>query len=233
MRTRPILLCTSFAALTLAAGSALAQSERMHPGGGGGGGPAMERGAAPESSGPAGNAGRMEQAPGQKMETPSHRTEKGTSSEKPMKGAAKSEKGEQSGSARNSSDATKTESGNRDRNESADKGHGEHSAAQGRSEGAEGRGKEESGSVTQLSGEKRTQVQSAFRSHKSEAVVKNLNFSINVGVDVPRSVTLYAVPEDVVIIVPAYRRYKYFIYEDKVVIVDPATYAIVDVLILT
>jgi hypothetical protein len=35
-----------------------------------------------------------------------------------------------------------------------------------------------------------------------------------------------------VVIVPAYRRYKYFIYDDKVVIVDPGTLAIIDVLIL-
>ncbi len=34
------------------------------------------------------------------------------------------------------------------------------------------------------------------------------------------------------IIVPDYRRYKYFIFEDKVVIVDPGTFEIVDVLIL-
>ena len=48
----------------------------------------------------------------------------------------------------------------------------------------------------------------------------------------PRSVSLYAVPEEVVIIVPEYRRYKFFIFGDKVVIVDPGTYKIVDVLIL-
>ncbi|HEX2842734.1 DUF1236 domain-containing protein [Hyphomicrobium sp.] len=192
----------------------------------------MERDGSPESSGPTGNAGRMEHAPSQKMETPSHRTEKGASSEKPMKDAAKSEKGEQSGNAKKSSDTAKTESSGKDRKESAGKSRGENSAAQGRSEGTEGKGSEPSGSVTQLSGEKRTQVQSAFRSHKSEAVVKDIGISINVGVNVPRSVTLYAVPEDVVVIVPAYRRYKYFIYEDKVVVVDPVTYAIIDVLIL-
>lgn len=106
----------------------------------------------------------------------------------------------------------------------ADSGRSDDSAASGRSEGTEGKGKEPAGSVTQLSGEQRTKVQSVFRAHKSEAVVKDLNISINVGVSVPRSVTFYAVPEEVIVIVPAYRRYKYFIYEDKVVIVDPDTY---------
>jgi hypothetical protein len=63
-------------------------------------------------------------------------------------------------------------------------------------------------------------------------VVKDIDIDVSVGVAVPRTVSLYAVPEEVVVIVPDYRRYKYFIYEDKVVIVDPATFEIVDILIL-
>lgn len=88
------------------------------------------------------------------------------------------------------------------------------------------------GSAPQLSGEKRTKVQSAFRSHRSAAVVRDIDIDINVGVTVPRSVTLVAVPEEVVVIVPEYRRYRYFIVDDKVVIVHPDTLAIVDVLVL-
>jgi hypothetical protein len=104
-------------------------------------------------------------------------------------------------------------------------------ASTGASEGTGGND-QPSGSITQLSGEKRTKVQSAFRSHRSEAVVKDIDIQVSVGVAVPRSVSLYAVPEEVVVIVPEYRRYKYFIFGDKVVIVDPGTYEIVDVLIL-
>lgn len=63
-------------------------------------------------------------------------------------------------------------------------------------------------------------------------MVKDIDIDVSVGVAVPRTVSLYAVPEEVVVIVPDYRRYKYFIYEDKVVIVDPATFEIVDILIL-
>lgn len=108
----------------------------------------------------------------------------------------------------------------------------ERSANEGASEGAAGADKGASGSVTQLSSEDRTKVQSAFRSHRSGAIVKDIHVDINVGVAVPRTVTLYAVPEDVIVIVPAYRRYKYFVHEDKVVIVDPVTFEIVDVLVL-
>ncbi len=195
----------------------------------------MER-SAPDSSGPTGGAGeRMQAAPDKGMKSDSGpRPEKGAaSSDKPMRDTAKSEKGEGARDTKKSGDTAKSESGPNDHKNAANKGRGEDTGDTGRSEGAEGKGGESGGSVTQLSGEKRTKVQSAFRSHRSEAVVKDIDISINVGVNVPRSVTLYAVPEDVVVIVPAYRRYKYFIYEDKVVIVDPASYAIIDVLILT
>jgi hypothetical protein len=99
-------------------------------------------------------------------------------------------------------------------------------ATTGKSDGSAGSSK-----GPQLSDEQRTKVQTGFRSHKRESV-KNLNISVNVGVAVPRSVTLYSVPEDVVVIVPEYRRYKYFVYEERIVIVDPETFEIVEIIIL-
>jgi len=115
----------------------------------------------------------------------------------------------------------------------ADSGRGETgSGASGRSDGAEGKAGDKPEKLTTLSGEKRTKVQSAFSARKSEAIVKDIDIDINVGILVPRQVTLYAVPEEVVVIVPAYRSYRYFIVDGKVVIVDPVTYEIVDVLIL-
>lgn len=105
-------------------------------------------------------------------------------------------------------------------------------AASGASDGTAGNDEKPAGSVTQLSSEQRTKVQSAFRPHRSEAVVKDIDIRVSVGVTVPRRVSLYAVPQEVIVIVPEYRRYKYFVYEDQVVIVDPATFAIVDILIL-
>jgi hypothetical protein len=119
-----------------------------------------------------------------------------------------------------------------DRADSPRQGADDKSAATGKSEGTEGRGGEHPESLSKLSGEQRTKVQSSFRSHKSDAVINHLDVRINVGVALPRTVTLYAVPEDVVVIVPDYRRYRYFIYDDKVVIVDPDTYEIVDILVL-
>ena len=54
--------------------------------------------------------------------------------------------------------------------------------------------------------------------------------TISVGVRVPRTVHLVALPEEVVVIVPQYRGFYYFIVGDEIVIVDRATLEIVAVL---
>jgi hypothetical protein len=79
-----------------------------------------------------------------------------------------------------------------------------------------------------LKGEQRTRVQSAFKSHRGSAKA-DVNIQVRVGVAVPRTVTLYEVPEDVVIIVPEWRRYKYVLIGDEICIIDPDTYEIIDV----
>jgi hypothetical protein len=83
---------------------------------------------------------------------------------------------------------------------------------------------------TTLSQEQRTKVQGSFAKHKGKSA--NVNITVNVGVAVPRSVQLYAIPEDIVVIVPAYRRYRYFIVGDRVCIVDPDTYEIVEIIVI-
>lgn len=108
-------------------------------------------------------------------------------------------------------------------------------AGTGAAEGTAGRdsqkGDGEKGSVADLSPEVKTRVRSAFSRHRVDPV-RDLDISISVGVAVPRSVRLYPVPEDVVVIVPAYREYRYFRIGDRICIVDPDTYEIVDVIIL-
>jgi hypothetical protein len=60
--------------------------------------------------------------------------------------------------------------------------------------------------------------------------VDNVNFSVSVGVAVPRSVTLHTLPPAIVEIVPAYRGYRYILVKDEIVIIDPNTYQIVAVI---
>jgi hypothetical protein len=49
-----------------------------------------------------------------------------------------------------------------------------------------------------------------------------------VGTRVPESVQLYAVPQDVAVVVPAIWSYKYMVVNDRVVLIDPATSEVVD-----
>jgi hypothetical protein len=101
----------------------------------------------------------------------------------------------------------------------------------GASEGTEGRsgGK---GSITGVTEEQRTRVKSVFIQHRVEPA-RGLDVSVNVGVALPRSVHLYPVPEDIVLIVPEYRGYEYILLEDnRVAIVDPDTFEVVDIIVI-
>jgi hypothetical protein len=97
--------------------------------------------------------------------------------------------------------------------------------------GREGGGKSGASAEIRLQPEQKTKVVTTFKRHRVEPT-RDININVSVGTVVPRKVHLHPIPQDIVVIVPEYRRYKYFIYEDRVIIVEPATYEIVDVLIL-
>src|SRR6266542_3117804 len=58
----------------------------------------------------------------------------------------------------------------------------------------------------------------------------NMNFDVRVGTRIPRSFHLFAVPEDIVVIAPRFRGFRFFIVEDEIVFVDPVTFEIVAVM---
>jgi hypothetical protein len=61
--------------------------------------------------------------------------------------------------------------------------------------------------------------------------VNNVDFAISVGTRVPRErVHLRPLPSDVVTIYPEWRGYEFFLVRDQIVVVDPRTGEIVDVL---
>jgi Protein of unknown function (DUF1236) len=62
------------------------------------------------------------------------------------------------------------------------------------------------------------------------APLNNVNFSLSVGTVVPRDVRFQPLPADVVEFLPQYRGYNFFVVHDDIVIVEPSTYKIVDVL---
>jgi hypothetical protein len=87
-----------------------------------------------------------------------------------------------------------------------------------------------SGERTRLSEQQRTNVQHTIMQDRKVNRVTTVNFSINVGTRVPRSIRLAPLPVAVFSLVPEYRNYRYFVVHEDICIVDPATYEIVDVI---
>lgn len=67
-------------------------------------------------------------------------------------------------------------------------------------------------------------------SHLNVQPLNNVNFSLSVGVAVPRDVRLQPLPAEVVEVVPQYRSYNFVLVKDEIVIVEPSSYKIAAVL---
>jgi len=80
-----------------------------------------------------------------------------------------------------------------------------------------------------LSESQRTRVSESI-SRLNVKPVTNVNFSLSVGTIVPRDVHFEPLPAAVVEVMPQYRGYNFMVVRDDIVIVDPASYKIVDVL---
>lgn len=86
-----------------------------------------------------------------------------------------------------------------------------------------------SGGNIQLSQEQRTRIRSTVIDSRSAPRVGHVDFDVSVGTHVPRHIHFAAVPETLVRIQPEWRGYRYFVYEDEIVIVDPHDLTIVAV----
>lgn len=75
----------------------------------------------------------------------------------------------------------------------------------------------------------RTEIRNVIIENKVEPV--RPIFSISVGTAVPRTVRLHRLPARVIEIVPQYRDYEYIaLADERIIVIDPATYEIVYVL---
>jgi hypothetical protein len=80
-----------------------------------------------------------------------------------------------------------------------------------------------------LSEDQRSQIKTVIgREHGPR--LNNVNFAVSVGTHVPHNVHVEVLPSDIVRIVPQYRGYRYFLYEEEIVIIDPRTFEIVAVI---
>lgn len=91
--------------------------------------------------------------------------------------------------------------------------------------------KTETGAITNVTVEQKTQITQILKEEKVEPVA-DVDFDISVGVEVPRQkVELRPLPRRIIEIVPAYEEYQYFVLADgRIVIVDPDTFTIVLIL---
>ena len=96
--------------------------------------------------------------------------------------------------------------------------------------GAEPRDKAGSGSRVQLTEEKRSNVGQTLTKDGNLNRATNINVSVNIGTRLPRSVRLVALPASIISIVPEYRSYHYVVVEDRICIVEPSSYEIVEVI---
>jgi hypothetical protein len=88
----------------------------------------------------------------------------------------------------------------------------------------------QAGAAAKLSTEQRTRITTIIRD-AHVAPVNNVDFAISVGTRVPRErISLRVLPTEVVTVYPQWRGYEFFLVGDKIVVVDPRTLEIVDVL---
>jgi hypothetical protein len=82
-----------------------------------------------------------------------------------------------------------------------------------------------------LNDQQRTQIRETVINSRSAPRVSNVDFSVNVGTVVPRGhIHLVRVPETLIRIQPRWRHYLYFVFNDEIVIVDPRSMRIVDLM---
>ncbi|UXN59103.1 DUF1236 domain-containing protein [Phyllobacterium zundukense] len=85
---------------------------------------------------------------------------------------------------------------------------------------------ETTGSVN-VTAEQKTEIKQVITETKAEPV-RDVNFEVNIGVAVPRTIELQPLPPRIVKLVPRYEGYRYFLLADgRIVIVDPDSLEIV------
>jgi hypothetical protein len=84
----------------------------------------------------------------------------------------------------------------------------------------------------ELNNEQRTKISQTIKQQTNLKRVSRseVNFTVNVGAVVPRTIGLVVLPAPIVAIVPQFRGYLYIVVDDQLLIIHPSTYEIVMVL---
>lgn len=84
-------------------------------------------------------------------------------------------------------------------------------------------------SAPRLTDSERQRAIDYFRDSRSEQL-SHIDLSVSIGESVPRNVALYDLPEAIVAIVPAYRGFRYARSREKIYVIDPSNFTVVDVI---
>lgn len=82
----------------------------------------------------------------------------------------------------------------------------------------------------QLDDSQRVQFRQTIIQDRNAPRVNTPSFTVSIGTRIPRDVRLVALPAALITIAPAYREYRYFVTGERIVIVEPSTYEIVEVI---
>jgi hypothetical protein len=81
-----------------------------------------------------------------------------------------------------------------------------------------------------LSSDERSKIVAAIREDRSRTRAAAAKFPAQVGADVPPAIELYTLPDDALIQVPIAKMFKFVVLDGKVVLVDPTTMRVVEVI---
>src|ERR1700760_1916444 len=228
----------SVAAIALMAGAGAVNAQGMKEGGGAGGAGMQQT--APSTGGGAGAAPTQKSEGMEHGKTGAGGDMKSTQTEK-SPGAMKNQRADDNMKGGGKDMKAEGREG-QDKNMKAEGREGRHNNM--RAEGREGNKAAETskstsekstttgqaGAGAKISTEQRTKITSVIRSQHVSSV-NNVNFSISVGTRVPRDgIEFHTLPAEVVTIYPQWRGYKFIVVHDEIVVIDPNTYEIVEVI---
>jgi hypothetical protein len=82
----------------------------------------------------------------------------------------------------------------------------------------------------QLSAAQKSAIFEAVNQEKSKVAPPETSFRVSMGAPIPPSVELYALPDGALSAAPAARPYKYIVVQNQIVLVDPTTMRVVDII---
>jgi len=82
----------------------------------------------------------------------------------------------------------------------------------------------------QLSAAQKSAIFEAVNQEKSKVAPPETNFRVSMGAPIPPSIELYVLPDGALSAAPAARPYKYIVVQNQIVLVDPTTMRVVDII---